>query len=348
MAKARIIELPQTRGSFQVSGLVSGCEKNNFYTEKDTKTGRSMHMVSFGVKINQDDDTVFVGLNGTKNDTVYFNRRADKEKGILSDTKAVPWADRYSFEAEGYNLIGVRTGVERKKNENGKEENVRKTLTPYDACEEIAAHLRDDHSVFVRGDLEYSQFGGTHRTRFNINQVSRTRDIDMEAEGFAQNAKFTQPIVFMGIAPDPENNRAIVEAKVVGYENIEDIELFVYDKALASLFKKNLKPYTYINVWGDIQVTSNTESVDNSGVWGTQNSMTATSSPVSRDLVITGADPTTIDTSTYSADVIDEAIAKIAAKNQAKNDYGSSASPWGTASSESSLDITVGDDEEPW
>ena len=31
----KLFELPQTKGTFQVRGIVSGVEKDNFYTEKE-------------------------------------------------------------------------------------------------------------------------------------------------------------------------------------------------------------------------------------------------------------------------------------------------------------------------
>ena len=37
MAKQRIFDLPVTKGSFQVAGIVSGTQKDNFFTEKKAK-----------------------------------------------------------------------------------------------------------------------------------------------------------------------------------------------------------------------------------------------------------------------------------------------------------------------
>ena len=44
MAKQRIFDLHVTKGSFQVAGIVSGTQKDNFFTEKKAKNG----MINYG------------------------------------------------------------------------------------------------------------------------------------------------------------------------------------------------------------------------------------------------------------------------------------------------------------
>lgn len=43
MAKQRIFDLPVTKGSFQVAGIVSGTQKDNFFTEKKAKNALTCH-----------------------------------------------------------------------------------------------------------------------------------------------------------------------------------------------------------------------------------------------------------------------------------------------------------------
>ena len=73
--------------------------------------------------------------------------------------------------------------------------------------------------------------------------------------------------------------------------------------------------------------------------------MERVASPTKRLLVITGADPSTIDQDTYSEENIDEALAKIAAAKQAQEDYGSKESASGTWGSVGSIED---DEDEPW
>ena len=72
-------------------------------------------------------------------EAVYFIRSENKAKGVKSDTKRVPWKERYTFHEDGYRMLGVSTGVKKVTDAKGNEVNERKTLAPYDACEEIGA-----------------------------------------------------------------------------------------------------------------------------------------------------------------------------------------------------------------
>ena len=155
MAKDRIFELPQTRGSFQIKGKVLGVEKKNFYTEKATKSGNEFRAINFGVTYN-DKETVFVSLNGMPREKVHFSKRNPETKKF--DTKAVAWAERDRFNEEGYSMIGVTCGVEQKRNENGGIDNVTKVMTEYDAAPYLNAYLEDDMDVFVSGNIEFNSF----------------------------------------------------------------------------------------------------------------------------------------------------------------------------------------------
>lgn len=346
--KTRLIDLVQTRGSFSVSGLVTGTDKDSFYEDKLTQsTKKPFRSVNFGVKIDKDGSSVYTYLNGMERKSVYYSRREDKAKGITKDTQEVAWKDRYTFDKEGYRMIGVNVGVKKIVDKKGNEVNDKKVLTEFDACEEIGTNLKDDASVFVKGNLEFSTYNDKHNVRLVPTQVSLCRPIDMEAEDYTPNAQFTQVIVFTGIEPNEDKTKFTVSAKIVNYESIEDAEFVIHDSKLATAFRKNIKPYSSIKVWGDIIVERDIEEVEEASVWGTANKMERVNSPTQRLFVITGADPQTIDTEEYSEDKIDKAIAKIAASKKAEDDYGNSNSNdgnWGK-SLESNDEL---DDDEPW
>lgn len=80
----RIFNLPQTRGSFEMAGKVTGTQRSNFYNEKETKSGAMRRVLSFGVQTSNE-NTFYVDLAGMPRDKVYFFRRADKDKGIEKD-----------------------------------------------------------------------------------------------------------------------------------------------------------------------------------------------------------------------------------------------------------------------
>lgn len=326
--KKKGLEIPQTRGTFQIRGKVNGTQKDNFYIEKLTKTNKPWRAVSFGVEF-APNSTVYVGLNGMERDVVKFSKRDEETKKTI--TEDVPWKDRFTFAKEGFRLIGVNVGVEKIKDEKGNDVNNKKVLTDYDASKEISDHLVDDKTVFVKGRIEYGSYNDHHTTKFIPTQVSLAKDIDFENEDFSPLADFTQTIVFTSITPNEDKTKATVEAKIVNYDSIEDAEFFITDMNLARVFSKNLKPYTSIKVWGNINVEKDITQVEETDCWGAKNNMERVNTPTIRKLIITGADPDSIDTTTYSEAEIDKAIETIKASREAENDFGgSAANEWGT------------------
>lgn len=357
MAKERIFDLPETKGNFQLRGIVTGTKKDGFYKEGKTKNDKPRRDVKFGIKFD-DGKTLNVELQGFTRNEVYFNKRAEK-KGEKSVTKKVAWADRNSFSEEGFRLIGVNVGVKKIVNAEGKEVNDKKVLVEYDACSEIGTNLKDDVSAFVRGSLDFSSFKNKdgdiiRMTRLTPNQVSLCADVDFNEEDYNPMHDFTQTIVFMGIEPEVENEkktgRFVLSAKVITYSTIEDAQFIVTNAKLATIFKKNLKPYNSITVWGKIDTVTQTETVENDDVWGEENDMNKVTAPTRREFVITGADKSSLDTEVYSKDKVEEAILKIKKAETAQSDFGSSNdndSDWGEASD---LDDDWGmeSDELPW
>lgn len=346
--KNKGLELPQTKGNFQIKGAVTGTQKDNFYKETLTKnTQKPWRILNFGLKTDKE-STIYITLSDGEKDKVYFSKTETVDGKKKTDVQDVAWKDRFKFNKEGYRLIGVNTGVSKVKDSKGNDVNDKKMLTGYDACKEISDNLKDDQSLFVRGSIDYSHYESNNETKravkFIPNQVSLCKDIDFEAEDFVPTADFTQIIVFTGIEPeDEEKKRFVVSAKIVNYNSIEDAEFIVEKKDLANTFKKNLKPYTAIKVWGNISVTKDIEEVEVSDGWGEENKMDKINSPTKRELIITGADPNTIDKETYAEEVIENALAKIKASKKAENEFGVS-DEWGSVSSDSSSD----EDDEAW
>ena len=353
----KLFELPQTKGTFQVRGIVSGVEKDNFYTEKKTKTGKDFRMVNFGVEY-EDKKTIYPSLNGMPRDKVYFSKNEDGK----TEVKAIAWKDRIKNAPEGYRMIGVMTGLKKVPGENGKLKNDNHYRTEYDACEYINENLNDGDSVFVKGNLEFGSYTNkdgevSHTTKFVPTQVSLCqKDIDFEAEDYAPAHDFTQTIVFVGIDQERENDkptgRFVVDAKIVNYNSIESAEFIIEDAKLAKQMRSGLKPYNSIQVHGHINVVNNVEDVndeEDDDCWGESNDMDnkRVFAPTHRELIITGAKPSTIDKETYTEKAIDEAIKKVNASKKAEQDF------TGKAESTSNVDDDWGDDasddeDEPW
>lgn len=323
--------LQQTSGTFQMRGTVSGVEKDNFYKDTTTKTGKPFRSINFAVEY-ASNKKLFTGFNGMERDFVYYSKTEKDESGKNKTTvEKVKWDDRHIFSKEGYRLIGVNVGLEQKNDDNGGKRNDNKTFPEFDACEYIADHLNDDDDVFVKGNIEYSTYKDRRQVKFVPTQISKCRKpVDFESDDFEPCANFTQTIVFTGIAPNEDKTVFTVSAKIISYNAVEDAEFEVHDPQLANQMRKALKPYNAITVHGDIIVSENIEAVEKNDGWGSANKMNRVGSPYTRTLVITGADPDTLDTTTYSEDMIDEAVAKLKAAEVAAVDYGK-APAWGSA-----------------
>lgn len=349
--KGRLFDLPETKGAFQLKGIVSGVKKDGFYKEIKTRSNKDMRIVNYGLTY-KDGETLYENLQGMEQEFAYFSKPAEK-KGEKSSVDKVPWAERFSYNREGYNLIGKNIGVKKKVDSNGNTVNDKKYLTDFDACKEISENLKDGVSLFTKGTIDYSSFvddKGNKKVSVKLvpGQVSLCGDIDFKSEEYKQQNDFNQVIIFMGIEPEKDSNekltgRYIVAAKIVTYSTIEDVEFIIENKDLANKFRKTLKPYYAIKVSGHIVSSVQTEEVSDDDGWGEEDSMEKTSVPVKREFIITGAKGSSIDKELYTEENITAAMAKITQANKAKNDFGTDTSDgWG---SDSDLDD---DDEEAW
>ena len=337
MAENKGLGLQETKGSFQISGVVTGTQSDKFYKEMITKSNKPMRLVNFGVNVDKD-KTVYLGLTGMERDNVVFSKSEGEGKNKKSVTKKVAWKDRFTFAEKDYRILGMNVGVKKVVGKDGKEVNDKKTLVEYDACKEIGDNLTDDKSVFTKGKLEFSTYNGKHQTKFVPTQVSLCKDIVFEADGFTSTVDFKQTIVFMGITKSEDKTKFIVSAKIVGYNSIEDAEFIVINEKLANNLRKSLKPYNAITVGGKINVEKDTEAVtETDDGWG-EIEMDKVKSPTVRELVITAADPTSIDTDTYTETIIEEALAKIKSSETAKKDYGDNDSGWGSVDTSNTTD----------
>lgn len=356
--------LKLTQGSFQIRGIVTGVQNSNFYSEKDIASSKNkVRNANFGVKydVARDGDnidltmgkTIYPTVQGFTRESVYFSKRENDK----TETKQIPWAQRLEFAANNpdWRVIGVNVGLE--KDEEGN--NIKQYLTEFDAAKAIKDKLKDDMSVFVRGNLEFRSYtndkGETKRlTNFAANQVSLCADVDYEDEKFDAKHDFEQTIVYTSIEKETEGDkptgRFILNGYVVSFNAIEPVSFVVVDSKLANLMRKNLKPYNSIQVHGKIEVSHVVEDVaeESTDEWGDSNPMSnrRTNAPTKRELVVTGASPSTITTDVYTEENVSAGIAKLKAKAQVNKNFGekketaTTSDDWGTSADDS--------EDEPW
>ncbi len=322
MSNNKGLGLRQTKGYFQVKGKVTGVEKENFYTEGKSRNGKDYRRINFGVEY-QPDCSVYVQQFGMPQNYVYYSKQEITGNQKKTVTEKVNWSDRFKSPGEDYRLVGVNCGVEKVTDKNGKLINNKKILTQFDACNEIAEHLNDGDSVFVRGNIIYSTYEGSHKTSFDFTQVSLCdSDINFKDEKFKSENKFKQEIVFMGIDKSKEiDGEFIISGKVVNYDSIEDVELYTRDNKLASILKKNCKPYNLIELGGNIFAEFGSEKVESDDEWGVGIEMNKVKAPYSIKLMVNGADKSSLDTTTYSEEIIEEALVKQKTNDTAKAEF---------------------------
>lgn len=331
-SNSKRLGLQECKSTFVIKGKVTGVDKDSFYRELTTKTGKDMRMISFGVEYDKG-KTVYISLNGMERDNVYFSAKVDGKK----ETEIVPWTQRKTWKKDGYRLMGVGLGLTKMRNEKGNLENEKCTLVEYDACKYIADNLKDDTSVFVRGKIEYSEYNGKHQTKFVPAQISLCSDIDFNAENFEPTAIFEQQICFMGIDKAETNGEFVVSAKIIGYNSVEDAEFFMSKVPLAKNLRA-LKPYTAVEISGNIEVIHDVVVEEDDDGWGVS-PMAALKNPTVRRLFITAGNQHSIDDSIYSEKEIEEAIAKMKSSKTAKADYGETSDDgWGKPSKMSEVE----------
>lgn len=348
----RVFELPETKGSYQVKGKINGVEKEKFYTSKKTRTGKDFRAVNFGCMYD-DKKTIYMSLNGMPQNDVYFSKK-NPATG-KNETKKVPWANRNTFSEEGWRIIGVNLGLTKTVDKDGKTVNDKKSMAPFDACQYIKENMKDDSSVFVRGNIEFSSYtndkGEIRRSiKYIPGQISLCQDVDFDEydEHIKPAHDFTQTIIFTGIDKEQvdgkDTKRFVVQAKIVTWSDIVDTEFIITDAKLANLFRTKLKPYTAISVHGNIEVSHKVEEVADDDGWGEANAMNSVSAPTVTEMIITGATPSTMDKETYTESKVNDAIIKIRNAKTAEQNFS------GKASSASSNDSWGDDDDDmdPW
>jgi len=301
-------KLQQTKGFFKLAGIVSGVKRNDFYTEKMTQTDnpKPRRSIKFAVQTSPE-NKVFVTLGAQPRDKVYFSKRSEI-KGEKSTVKAVDWDNRKSFKEDDFKIIGTNIGLVKKQDADGKEINDIQTLVEYDAVEYIKEHLQDDMHVFVRGHMEYSRFEDRNIKQYAIDQIYLSHPIDFTAEDFNETANWEQPIAFRSVEKDPsEENKFILTGSIVNYNDIVETDFVIRTPKIAQTLKKNLKPYNLIKIYGDLigYVQEVTVDEDGDDGWGEPNPMQATSN-FHKEMLVLGADKTSIDTEIYSEEIFDE------------------------------------------
>lgn len=291
----------ETKGAFQLRGIVSGTENSDrFYVEDEIKNGKNAGVatrrLNFGVQTSPH-QKVFVQMFGMEPERVYVYDNEEKSGGFVSydewQKKEKKWAE------EGKVTFDSTIALEWEDKEDEDDENeklvaIKRHLPRYDAVDYITDELEDGMSVDVRGNISYNTYvnkSGETKTsiQYNIEKIFLLPyDIDFESDKFKEKALFTQPFISTGASIDEETSTALIFGKVVNYNKVASDATFEihYEgnesfEKMAKYIEENFGFGTYAEAHGEIvnKVLVIEEAEDEtSGMLGESNAMKTTSS----------------------------------------------------------------------
>lgn len=235
-------KLEETKGSFTLKGKIDGLASDYAVREGVTSTDKDYKALSFFVYTSPT-NRVKVEMFGMERDVIFYSSKAKQ-------SKKVPFENRDKVSLKGYQLMGVNINASGKKND-------RKTLIEYDAIDYIREHFNDGDTVYIKGQLDFSEFENQqgekiNKTSFRLNSIKKEEDIDFDDDDFLPHAFFKQDIVVNELME--EDGKLFVHAKIIKYKGDLADATFVVDserlKKFAKTLKKNLKFGDWINVKG--------------------------------------------------------------------------------------------------
>ena len=236
MAKKKENTLKQTRGSFTLSGKVTGVDRDGYYKEGETQNGAEYLRMNFGVKTSNT-QTVYVESFGMEPENVYLfsNNRELKYPDNMMKLPYSTWLDeKEELAEEGWNTSDLVIGLER--DDSGKLINQINT-TKYDGIAQIYDDelLYNGQDVTVIGDLVHRSYENRQgktvvQTAYEIRKVYGTRkEIDFDSDKFAEVATFKQEFIYNDFDYDKTLNKITIYGWSVDYNGKPTPVTFVVD-----------------------------------------------------------------------------------------------------------------------
>lgn len=178
-------EIKDTKGAFQLRGIISNLNGNakgfgfeEGTVEKGKSAGKKYRRIRFNVKTSNANN-IPVELFGMEKDNVYFYSKKYKK------SQKIAWNNRFN-NIQDYEYI----------------------LSEYDLIEKIKDEFKDDSSVFVNGEFQFSEYSNqnnevVNQTRYIIKSVYGTNSIltqeSLNDENFVEENSFQQDIIIDSI-----------------------------------------------------------------------------------------------------------------------------------------------------
>lgn len=261
-------ELEQTRGEFKIKGLVKGIDRDNAYEEgvrpDGRHAGRTFRKLNLGVQTSEDNQ-LRLGMFSYEPDEVFLwnNEKRKKDKDYKGER--MPY-DEYLqkkdiLKANGTAVLQARIGVDT--DEDGKL--ITHGLTSYEASEEIYDNVDNDDSVYVEGQISYSEYKNrqgdmTTAVNYNINRLFKaSNDFDLRAESYEKQDYYEQQFVYVDSMVDKSKKQLIVIGRIIDYrKNTVDTNFVINygeDKSMSKLAENVRKKFKFgdlVTVFGQL------------------------------------------------------------------------------------------------
>ena len=266
--KDEVKELEQTQGTFKLKGLAKNLDRDNAY-EEAVKTdgphnGEVFRKLNIGIQTSENNQ-IRVGMFSYEPELVFMWNSEKKKKDKSYKGDRVPW-DEYLEQKDilkenGSAVLQARVGVEY--NDNDKLES--HGLTTFEASELIHENIDNDDSVYVEGQISYSQYedrSGKKQTgvNYNLNRLFLAKDdFDLEDEEYEEQNYYEQQFVYVDSNIVKDEKKLYVIGRIIDYrKNVIDTTFVVnYGEdegmeRLAKNIKKQFKFGDLVTVFGEI------------------------------------------------------------------------------------------------
>lgn len=217
--------LNQTRSTFKAVGLITGVDRDNFYEsrilEKGKASGREMRFLRFGLKTSNQQQ-LRLQMTGIEPEQVFLFDTQNRKDGKATQVKMD--YDEYVDRKEELDEDGVISYESRLQlEEAGKDGKVTHGIR-FDNIEIASELLENGMAVYLNGTIERSTYTGQdgndkQAVNYNVNQITLLdRELDFDAPDFKEYAMFTEEFVLTDTFTDRENEKLVLNGKVIDYK----------------------------------------------------------------------------------------------------------------------------------
>lgn len=314
MAKANLLDLPVTKGTFELEGKLFNVGGQNTFKVNDKGNWRT---VNLGVRVN-DGEVAFFSVKGGQKKTVWLSKRGEKKDGKSAkpETKEVSWETRLKESKGGWSPMGVSMGLE--KDEDGK--NILTSKTEWDAYDYLKEHAVDGMDVYVAGEIEFSTYTNkegevAHYRNLVAKKIYlKNKPIEFNVD-YKTVAQFTQKAIFKGTHKEGET--LMLDVAILGWHSYEEVSFETTQTFIDALKANKLKINNSLTLIGKI---SNSQSVveEVSNVWGEDTSVKHATSSGKISMIITGADGNSVENELYKGKLLEEYVSAVEAEKAEK------------------------------